>query len=424
MKVTLSSPRCVFAAPKTQVTEGWGVYFLPRLWRLPDRSFGVFINGGADHPFPTEEPAPDLCFLSHDGEKFSPVDTAFGFESFSGIDTPFLPLPDGTFLAVREKEGRIPVKAKPHKRFAAPNGDGECLIFRQGDLSEDEFCAERCIYTADGELLSSEDIRIELPERELILYGAVDENGKSKKHPILVKPHVFSAPYIRTPILLPDGTLLAVLTGQEPSVSDRFCGVAYLMASKDGGKSFTLRQKITGNAASFPFGLVGDGEEGSLARLPDGRLIYVSRTDMSCDHTVLGGTADTVLFFSDDDGYTWTEAKSIADGSVTPHAVALRNGILAVVYGRPGVHVIFSEDGGQSFSSPTSIIGRTLSEELLDGKSYMNAKYFDTPSYSNSFVEVLSDDSFFILYTDLRYDCGDGEKRKATLIRKVTVSRG
>ena len=63
------------------------------------------------------------------------------------------------------------------------------------------------------------------------------------------------------------------------------------------------------------------------------------------------------------------------------------------------------------------------SEELAAGKSYMAAKYFDTCSYSNTFVEKLSDNSVLVLYNNLKYDDGDGLRHKAAFVRKITVER-
>ena len=52
----------------------------------------------------------------------------------------------------------------------------------------------------------------------------------------------------------------------------------------------------------------------------------------------------------------------------------------------------------------------------------MDAKYGDTSSYSNTFVEKISENTVLILYNDMKYDCGDGKKHKATLARTVTVT--
>lgn len=53
----------------------------------------------------------------------------------------------------------------------------------------------------------------------------------------------------------------------------------------------------------------------------------------------------------------------------------------------------------------------------------MDAKYFDTVSYSNTFVEKLSDQSILVLYNNLKYDDGDGKNHKATFVRKITIEK-
>ena len=108
---------------------------------------------------------------------------------------------------------------------------------------------------------------------------------------------------------------------------------------------------------------------------------------------------------------------------MTPHVVSLADGIVLLIYGRPGVHFKISEDNGKTWSSSYPIIGKTLSEELYEGKSYMDAKYFDTTSYSNTFVEKLSDHSLLVLFNNLQYDDGDGKKHKAAFVQKITVTK-
>ena len=76
-----------------------------------------------------------------------------------------------------------------------------------------------------------------------------------------------------------------------------------------------------------------------------------------------------------------------------------------------------------AFSAPVSIIGKTLTEEMSLGKTYMQAKYSSADSYSNTFVEKISDNSFLILYTDLKYDNGDGSLHKAGLVKKITLQQ-
>lgn len=169
----------------------------------------------------------------------------------------------------------------------------------------------------------------------------------------------------------------------------------------------------------LPFGCCGDGGEMSLTQASNGNLICALRTDMSIE----GYPSDTLVCISHDNGYTWTSPKRVADSSVTPHVIALQDGIVLLIYGRPGVHFKISEDNGETWSGSYPIIGKTLSEEFFDGKSYMDAKYFDTCSYSNTFVEKLSENSVLVLYNNMKYDDGDGKKHKAAFVQKITVEK-
>ena len=132
---------------------------------------------------------------------------------------------------------------------------------------------------------------------------------------------------------------------------------------------------------------------------------------------------DTMLAISHDNGYTWEKPVSVADSSVTPHIEALKDGIVFLAYGRPGVHCKISCDNGKTWSNPYPIIGKSLEQERAEGRSDLESKYYDTCSYSNLFVEKISDDSVLVLYTDLKYDPGDGLHHKAGLVRKITVTK-
>ena len=130
---------------------------------------------------------------------------------------------------------------------------------------------------------------------------------------------------------------------------------------------------------------------------------------------------DALLTRSKDGGKTWSEPVSVADSSVTPHVIALNDGVVILIYGRPGVHFKVSEDNGETWSEAYTIIGKTLSEETALGKSSFECKYMDMDSYSNTFVEKISDDTILVLYNDMKYKGEDGQTHKATLVRKITV---
>ena len=94
-----------------------------------------------------------------------------------------------------------------------------------------------------------------------------------------------------------------------------------------------------------------------------------------------------------------------------------------MIYGRPGVHFKISEDNGANWSKPYNIIGKTLEEERESGKSDSDSKYFDTSSYSNTFAEKISKNTFIVVYNDMKFDEGDGEFHKAGFIQRITVEK-
>lgn len=421
LKVEMEKEALVFCAPIDERTQKWGVYCIPRLWRLPSGAFVVYCNGEADQVENGLRDCPDKFFISLDGESWREIDGKEIDLSVSfNTDSPYLFLSDGRKVCIREKTNREPIEVQEIKRFLSPNNDGEYFVYGQGELPEKSFACEFCTYDKRGQFISAQDIRFAFPDREVILFGGYYENGEFVKIPVYAKPHAWSNPYVYSLHRLPDSTFVGVCFGQNPQVLDRYCAEAYLVQSKD-GVTWTKRSTITKNARSYPYGLVGDGGESSLAIAPNGDMYCLTRTDMSMDHQADGTKSDAMLFVSKDGGYTWSEGKSVADSSVTPHVIALENGKVVIVYGRPGVHIAVSEDGGESFSKPVCVIGETLKGALANGKSYMQAKYTDMDSYSNTFLEKIGENEFLLLYTDMKYDNGDGQKHKASLVRKIKI---
>ena len=93
------------------------------------------------------------------------------------------------------------------------------------------------------------------------------------------------------------------------------------------------------------------------------------------------------------------------------------------IYGRPGVHLKYSTDLGKSWSDSLSIIGKTLAEERADGRSDFDSKFGESVSYSNTFVEKLSDREAIVCYNDLTYPDINGVPTKAAFVRTITVFR-
>lgn len=105
--------------------------------------------------------------------------------------------------------------------------------------------------------------------------------------------------------------------------------------------------------------------ETSLLAMPDGRIVSFMRSGAS--YTASLGSiaenesdADTLFSYkkqtplysstSVDGGRTWSHADPIAPFGVWPDAIRLKNGIIAVTYGRPGNWMMFSPDDGKTWA--------------------------------------------------------------------------
>lgn len=85
------------------------------------------------------------------------------------------------------------------------------------------------------------------------------------------------------------------------------------------------------------------------------------------------------------------------------------------------MHFKVSEDGGETWGSAYTLIGKTLEEERKAGRRDSDSKYFDSDSYSNTFVEKLSEDTILVIYNDLKHLEDDGKLHKAAFVRKIAV---
>ncbi|MBR4865441.1 MAG: exo-alpha-sialidase [Clostridia bacterium] len=421
MRVEIEKKVLVHAPPVNEHTKKWGVYSIPRLWRRLDGRLAVRFNGKEDSTYSgSRQFLPNLYFVSDDdGATWLPDHE--GAKHYDGtvmtrLNGPYLKQKDGKILAMRCLASSEPVRNIQHqKEFPTPYNQIMLRSYRLGDLPEGYLRHQLLCWHPGQDAPFVTEVTLDFPERELIMeVEAFDDKGNR----LPAEPKIIPLlSFIGGIMELPDGALGGLCFGQNPDVKDRYCGVGYLVVSEDGGKTWKKRSVITPHSEDYAFGLVGDGGEMSITVAPNGDLLCVTRMEMCLDHTAINSTAGTMLFVSKDNGYTWSDAREIADSSVTPHVITLQKGVVIVIYGRPGVHFRYSLDSGKTFSEPVSIIGKTLGEALADGEDYMTCKYWDMQSYSNTFLEILDDDRVAVLFNDLKYlEPGDREYRKAAFV--------
>ena len=69
-KVTIGDKNLVYSPPVTPATKMWGVYSIPRMWRIPSGRLVIRFNGEQDCSDPSMmNAAPHLHFVSDDNGK-------------------------------------------------------------------------------------------------------------------------------------------------------------------------------------------------------------------------------------------------------------------------------------------------------------------------------------------------------------------
>lgn len=151
----------------------------------------------------------------------------------------------------------------------------------------------------------------------------------------------------------------------------------------------------------------GDKEydEPTFEVLKDSTFICVMRT---------GSTSPMYKSFSYDRGKTWTKPLSFTPNGVNPKLRLLKNEVLVLASGRPGVQIRFSFDGtGNTWSEPIDMI------------PFMNKDDTYVRDVSCGYSSIIENDenSFFIVYSDFTTKNEQGQERKSIWFRKITVTK-
>ena len=176
--------------------------------------------------------------------------------------------------------------------------------------------------------------------------------------------------------------------------------------SKDKGATWKILSKI-------PFyndgiaELRGDArfDEPAFEVLADSTFICVMRT---------GSVSPMYKSLSSDKGKTWTRPQPFTPNGVMPRLLLLKNGVLVLVSGRPGVQIRFSYDGsGRKWSEPIDMI------------PFMNHDGTFRRDVSCGYASIIGsgDNSFHIVYSDFTTMNSEGQIRKSIWFRRVVVNR-
>ena len=428
LDVRLRERQVLFVAPDNEGTRQWGVYGCPDMFRDEDGSIVVYDGGYMDtYDIDDSAKASAVAFRSRDNgliwEPWEPQASATELREGYGAPNKWFSLADGARVQFVPKGPPADLNAlgvTPRGMVISANEYGLMGICHAADIPLTARTFTVRYQPAGADTPEVADAVFDVPDWHVAAtlkaktgpatwpdvrpsFSSLSHGGSGLYHGATGQEALAEAA---------DGAWISAIV--HCRATERNSTVFYellCVASTDHGKTWRARGVIVGRAGTT----FGATEEFSLIRLGD-ELVCVDRMDQA---TVYDPHRYTVLARSSDNGFTWSAPERVASSSVTPHLVNLENGVVALVFGRPGVHVQFSTDGCRSWGALTSLIGKTAEEEVAAGRDLLDAMYRDTVSYSNTRTVITGPDRFLVLYTDFKYG---GEQRKAIVVQEVIVS--
>ena len=149
-------------------------------------------------------------------------------------------------------------------------------------------------------------------------------------------------------VTLRDGSLLATVLGKfAGDIKHR----VFVIHSDDRGATWRYRASVAFDLNPTHTHRIEGFTEPDLLALPNGDVLCFMRTGGRYEgqHTALAVSR------SADDGQSWSAPEPVADRGVLPKACRMSNGVLAVIYGRPGDWLAFSRDDGHTWIGHTCL---------------------------------------------------------------------
>ena len=393
MKVTLSDP--LVLAESSFVNEPevcrWGYYQFPVLGRLLDGRIAVTFNIKADNALAYGKASlePNRCISPDGGATWERVESTAPLAG--------LRLPDGGRLQVGVSDVAPVAYEIEHYDLPAQRGtvigsygQEPYVCYRHGELPS-ELQGVPSARLAEG-CSSWVKERARLDDPGFLRYSMEG---------------VFPVFWWGDVHLTKAGELIAVVYPSRiegPSFRHFSCNC---YRSLDLGHSWQLQGRILfqPDTSADPQAGKRDGfTEPTSVILPDGEILVLLRTT--------DGNGDGPLYQtrSTNGGSDWSPPKVLRENGVLPRLLRLDNGVLVMSTGRPGADLSFSLDGrGETWSERYPLVP-------VEGPGNQD----DSCGYTS--MLALDDNSFLVTYSWFKKPTGDGQTRKAILVRRVQVT--
>lgn len=143
-----------------------------------------------------------------------------------------------------------------------------------------------------------------------------------------------------------------------------------------------------------------------LSELSDGSLLCVIRSTEWLDNKPMYKS------ISKDGGLTWSDPLAFTSNGCAPRLMKLKNGVVVLTSGRPGVQLRFSIDGkANEWTNPIEMMN------IIDGEGNVNL----LASCGYSSIIRAGDNSFYLVYSVFKEQERNIYHKKEIKIRKVTI---
>lgn len=116
--------------------------------------------------------------------------------------------------------------------------------------------------------------------------------------------------------------------------------------------------------------------------------------------------------FSYDKGFHWTKPEPFTPNGVYPILKRLKNNVIVLVSGRPGLQLRFSIDGdGKVWTEPIDMMSFITAQGTYD--IYSSCGYGD--------ILLCDDGVFYLVYSDFKTKNLNGEYRKSIMFRRIEI---
>mgnify|MGYP003603212616 CR=1 FL=1 len=302
-----------FTLAKSDRALGWGFLSHPRIFEPQGKAVYIAWNTGGDYDgaVPLDELGSVAQALTSDGGKTWKLGKEADYGSWSSSTTTYTVLGG----SVRDLAGQVTF------RYG--------LVFNPHPESNNEYSVSMgARVNKQGEWSCPEEITCTTPK--------------------LVRPLLLSVRGVQRP----DGSIILVgETTFENDVKSR----TILLESTDGGRHFYYLSTVATPedvtwVGEWAYGFNGPCEP-SIALLSSNELLCVMRTGVKqkSQWEPAKSALRMLQARSRDGGRTWSR-KCLSIEGVYPKLLLMKNGILVMAFGRPGNNLVFSADGGRSWS--------------------------------------------------------------------------